>query len=217
MFDRDYLPQLVEAIEESVRLEDTHGKRKEKYGQKLTIDAIILKSIKTLHGFYPETKQDEKRKEMKNFKLTYKNKSCELYPQARQTCVKNSLEKARRPDKLLTTNAVRQVKEYITVEMNHVVSEYTLKHYAWLRSLVVARLTLYNARRREAAARLLMREWEMAQTGAWLPPDQIERVNDPAEKFFLGQYKLVIWDQRRQYVPLCNKRKRFTLFWLACS
>jgi len=37
----------------------------EKHGQKLFIDAVILRSVKTLNGRYSESMQDEKRKELK--------------------------------------------------------------------------------------------------------------------------------------------------------
>ncbi|XP_053400040.1 uncharacterized protein LOC123557703 isoform X2 [Mercenaria mercenaria] len=112
MFNEDYLPELVGAIQEIIKVEDVTKKRKEKHGQK-QIHSIILKSIKTLHDMYTETKLDEKSKEMEKFKLAYTNKICEVYPQTKQYCTENSLEKAGHPDKLSAENAVEQVEEYI--------------------------------------------------------------------------------------------------------
>ena len=56
--------------------------------------------------------------------------------------------------------------------------------------MVVARLTLYNARRGEEAARMLVSEWVDAVKGIWIPEKDIEKVNGPAEKYLVGQFKL---------------------------
>ncbi|KAJ8307819.1 hypothetical protein KUTeg_014602 [Tegillarca granosa] len=58
-----------------------------------------------------------------------------------------------------------------------------------LRSLVVARLTLYNARRVEEGSRLL-EDWHYAENGTWTPLDSIEETEDEGERYLLGQFKL---------------------------
>lgn len=62
MFSRDHLLELIEAINEMVKTDDSS--RREKHGQKLFIDAIILKSIKTLKGHYSQLKEDDKVTEL---------------------------------------------------------------------------------------------------------------------------------------------------------
>lgn len=203
MFSRDHLPELVEAVQQLVKIENVSSDRKEKHGQKLFLDAVILRSVKTLKGHYAETKQDDKGKELKYFKTAYKHKSNEMFPSARQMCVKNSLEKSRRPANLPDEMALKQLKEFIASEVQNVVENYCVKKYTWLRNLVVARLTLYNSRRGEEASRMLKNEWEDAMKGVWLPEDQIEKVDDPAEKYLLGKYKLAyLKGKGKKYVPV---------------
>ncbi|XP_062599435.1 uncharacterized protein LOC134260926 [Saccostrea cucullata] len=180
----------------------TTNDQKEKHGQKLFLDAIILRSLKSLDGHYALTKQDEKKKELKYFKAAYKNMSSELFPSARQTCVKNSLEKLRKPENLPNETKLTLLKEYISTEVQNVVGNFSMKNFAWLRSLVVARLTLFNERRGEEASRML-KEWDDAEKGTWLPDDAIEKISDPAEKYLLGKFKLAyLKGKGKKFVPV---------------
>lgn len=89
------------------------------------------------------------------------------------------------------------------MEIEESVDSFTAEKCAWLRSLVVARLTLYNARRGEEPARMLMKEWKDAEAGTWLPEESIESIQDDAEKYLIGQYKLVyIGGKGRKFVPV---------------
>ena len=54
--------------------------------------------------------------------------------------------------------------------------------YTWLRSSVIRGPTLYNARRGKEGSRILLAEWEDAVRDIWVPPDQIEKVHDDAER-----------------------------------
>ncbi|KAH3776033.1 hypothetical protein DPMN_177444 [Dreissena polymorpha] len=58
-----------------VQLSFDEDTQKEKHRQKLFLDAVILRALKNLLGFYSETMQDEKRTEMKHFITAYKHKS----------------------------------------------------------------------------------------------------------------------------------------------
>ena len=199
MFSRLHLAQLEEAI---TLLATDEKSKTEKHGQKLFVDAVILRSLKTLMGYYSETMQDEKRKELKCFMTAYKHMSTQLYPAARQKCIQNSLEKARKPSSLPSQQSVKLVKNYIEGSINSILADYDIKKYATLRSLVVARLTLYNARRGEEAARMLLTEWDDAKKGVWLP-DDVEQVDDPAEKYLVGKFKIAyLHGKGRKYVPV---------------
>ena len=200
MFSRPHLLDLVQSIQLLTTDED---KKVEKHGQKLFIDAVILRSLKTLKGYYSETIQDKKQAELKHFKAAYKHKSSEIYPKSRQTCVTSSLEKARKPSSLPDETTLQELKCFMTPEIKYVQNNYNIKDYVWLRSLVVARLTLYNARRGEEAARMLQSEWEDASKGIWVPEEQVMKITDPAEQFLLGQYRLAyLKGKGRKYVPV---------------
>jgi hypothetical protein len=66
-----YLSDLIKVIQNTVSVD----KHTEKHGQQLMIDAVILRSLKTMKGFYGESMQDSLiTSEMHN-----KHKSCDIY------------------------------------------------------------------------------------------------------------------------------------------
>ena len=62
--------------------------------------------------------------------------------------------------------------------------------FNWMRSLIVCRLTLFNARRGGEPSRLTMKEWEDAESAAWVDPGMVLQVDDPLEKALLNTFKL---------------------------
>ena len=85
---------------------------------------------------------------------------------------------------------MRKFKHFLVHEINETVENFLLSQCTWLRSLVVARLALYNARRGEEGSRLLLEEWCDAMIFTWIPLETVECVKDDEEKFFRGQLKL---------------------------
>ena len=155
MFSMNYLPGLREAIQSMVYVDSSVNQQKEeKHGLKLMLDVIIRRS---LSGYYSETLQDNKYKELKMFKIAYRHRSNEMFSSARHKCNKNSMEESRRLENLPSELAMVKLNNCIDSELEETVKLFTTEKYAWLRSLVVARLTLYNARRGEEPARMLVR------------------------------------------------------------
>lgn len=140
MLSRAHLEDLCEAITTL-----TTGKECDKHGLAQNLDSVILRSIKSLRGHYSSTMQDDKKKEMKHFEDAYRHKSNELIPKARSTSVKNSFEKSRRPSNLPSEMELRKLKCYIEHEIDKITSEFDINQYAYLRTLVVARVTFFNA------------------------------------------------------------------------
>ena len=60
MFCKEHTLDLVEALQHM-----TTSNNQENHGQKLFLEAIILRSVKTLEGYFAQTMQDEKKKELK--------------------------------------------------------------------------------------------------------------------------------------------------------
>lgn len=199
MFTREHLQDLADAIQKMV----TRTDKTEKYGLKLLLDAIILRAIKTLMGYFSETIQDEKKKKLKVYLEAYKYKSSELFPKARQACVKQSIKKSRRPANLPCEKNLQKLQYYIHNNIEKIVQNFDLKDYKHLRTLVVSRLTLFNARRGEEAPRMLLSEWDAAEKNVWLPDEQIQTIKDEAEKFLVGQFKLCyILGKGKKFVPV---------------
>lgn len=147
--------------------------------------------------------EDEKHKELKKFKEAYTDRTPEFLAKARYNTDKNSLKKARMPKNIPEKHHLGKLKMFIQGEIAHLVKNFTIRDYSWLRSLVVARLTLYNARRGEEGCRILVQEWNDALNDVWVPQESVESIEDPAEKFLVGQYKLAYMAGKgKKYVPI---------------
>jgi hypothetical protein len=198
MLSRKHLEDLCSAIT-TLTTED----KSEKHGSRQNFDAVILRSVKTLTGYFSSIQEDAKKKEMKHFLEAYKHKSKELIPKARQTSIKNSFEKARRPTNLPPEMELRKLKDFIENEIDRITTDFDVANYAYLRTLVVARLTLFNARRGEEASRLLLKEWYDALNDTWLPESEIDKVDDLGVKYLLGKFKLAyLQGKGKRFVPV---------------
>ena len=73
-----------------------------------------------------------------------------------------------------------------------------------MRNLIVARLTLFNARRGGEPARMLLSDWVDAESGAWIDPQLVQQVSDPLEASLLAQFKLAYQSGKgsRRLVPI---------------
>ena len=112
MFSRDHLPTLLEAIEKMVASE----MGQEKQGLKLQLNAIILRSIKSLKGHLNSTRQDDKSDELERFKTAYSFRSPEVFSCARYKFTQNSMNKARRPENLPVMKEMKKLKAFTTLE-----------------------------------------------------------------------------------------------------
>ncbi|KAJ8316513.1 hypothetical protein KUTeg_005920 [Tegillarca granosa] len=112
-------------------------KKDEKHGLKRLVDAIFLKSVKMLLGYYTETMQDDKYQELKKFRVAYKYRSNEMYAGAGYQCTHNSLAKAIRPSNLPSEMEFMKLKCFIRSEIADTVENFIKNSYSWLRTLIV--------------------------------------------------------------------------------
>lgn len=50
---------------------------------------------------------------------------------------------------------------------------------------------------------MLLNQWDDAVRGVWLPEDQVENIQDKAEKYLIGQFKLAyLTGKGRKFVPV---------------
>ena len=92
MYKREHLSVLKEAIKKMA--ESDHG---EKHGLKINLNSVFQKSIQILCGYYAESFQDTKLRELKKFQETYNFCLPEIIAGSRYQTEKNSLKKARLP------------------------------------------------------------------------------------------------------------------------
>ena len=79
------------------------------------------------------------------------------------------MNKVRRPASLPEEVHLQKLKSFIATEIDRVTTgQVDVEEYVLLRSLVVCRLTLFNGRRGEEPARMLLREWDDAKNGEWI-------------------------------------------------
>ena len=76
MFTRQHLTTLRLAINNLA--EDNDDEKKQKYGLKLSLNAIIMRGIKSLKGYYTEKILDEKYDKLCKFELAYTFHSAEM-------------------------------------------------------------------------------------------------------------------------------------------
>jgi hypothetical protein len=183
MFKEKHLPDLLEALKELV----TKANKQEKTGNKKKLHAILLRSVKSLESYYCQTEQSAKVKEVKDFRSAFRGLS----------------EESQSGGNFPSVHEVQQVKDYIAAEILSAIKDNSVKDFSWLRSLVVASLTLYNARRGKEAAGILVSEWEHAENGEQLPEGEVETVMDSAEQFLAGKFMLAhLKEKGTKYVPL---------------
>ena len=201
MFERKFIKVLVDSIESLCKRDGNN--QKEKYGLKMHINAIFQRSIKALKGIYSMNMQDKQYEELIKFQTAYNFMSPQLFAQARQECLSKSMDSARRPSHLPLENELTKLKEFISKEITKCMTDFNHTKYAWLRSLIICRVTLFNGRRGEEGSRILETEWQDAIDSVWLPKENIEVIEDEAEKFLAGQFKLAyLHGKGKKYVPL---------------
>ena len=166
MFSRQHLHILREAI---------NNMGQSKYCLKLNLNAIIMRTVKSLKGIYAENSQDDKYAELDRFVEAYRFRAPEIFAQARYQATTQTLDKARRPASLPEESDVIKLMNFVKSELTRLTSlpTVTAEEYRLLRALTVCRLTLFNGRRGEEPARMLLSEWPDAQSGEWLRKHEV--------------------------------------------
>ena len=121
-----------------------------------------------MKGMYSEAMEDEKATELDRFHEAYKFGSPALFASARARAIHQSMNKVRRPASLPDDATFAAEIARITTGRQVKVEEYVL-----LRSLVVSRLTMFNGRRGEDPARMLITEWDDAKNGEWISRHEV--------------------------------------------
>ena len=172
----------------------------QKYGLKLNVHAVIQRTIKVLKGIYVEEKKDDSAKEVELFQTAYAFRAHEIYADARHKTIANSLEKSRRPEALPNNSDLEKLNIYITDLLKS--CKDVEGNFCIIRSALVCRLTLFNARRGEEGSRLLLKQFEDSLAGVWIP-SEVENIRDEAEHYLLGKYKLAyLTGKGRKFVPI---------------
>lgn len=84
---------------------------------------------------------------------------------------------------------MQYINEEISKAVTILTNNYVEAIYLELRTLVISRLTLYNAWHGDEATWLTLTDYEDARNGVWLPRDHLTDISEEG-KFLIGFYKL---------------------------
>ena len=190
LFDYQRFDDLEEALKRMAAKEgDDH-----KPGLKLSLGYLLQKAASILKVQRIINGVIDKAEEVDHFLCVLKLNWDSIFYCSQVAIEKGRQLNLRKPKNLPLEEDVAKLKLYTVQSMNKMTADpFSLldsHDFKELSSLIVSRLTLFNARRGGEPARLTLKEWEDAENGSWIDPQLIETVNDPLEKQLLGSFKL---------------------------
>ena len=175
---------------------------KTKHGLLKNIKSVIRRSAKHLEAIYDEQNNDEKVADVQGFRRQFLFRDPEVFAEAEHLALERVFQR-RRPSELPDNDNIAKLHKFIKEHMVSLCDNFSLRDYAFLRNITVCRLTLYNARRGEEAARMMITEYEDAIKKVWCSDMEIEAVEDEAEQYLAGQFLLAyLHGKGKKFVPV---------------
>ncbi len=187
LFDRSNYDFLESAV---IRMATSENSSQQKDSVKVHLGYLIKNVCHVLKGTYLTKKEDDKATEISNFEAVMKLKWSNVFGVAEYNLNFRRQNELRKPGNLPTEEDMDKIKVYT----NHRLDELSqhpieVKRYPEVRSIVISRLTIFNARRGGEPARLTLKQWEDAKTGSWLDQSAIGRLDDN-DKNILQNFKI---------------------------
>jgi hypothetical protein len=179
---------------------------KSKASLKIGTSYLLKSAGDTLRAVYLIREEDDKAEEVRKFLDILANKWKSMTNKAVHQVQMRSQELSRRPVQLPLDEDIKCLKDYTLLAMDHLLSDidkiWSTGDFNQLRTLLVCRLTMFNARRGGEAARLLLKDWFDAESDAWIDPKAAKNLS-PADQLLLGDYKLTYMPGKgRKLVPV---------------
>ena len=166
----------------------------EKPSLKVALGFHLKSAAKTMKGMYLMDTDDDKATEMDKFLTLLDLHWGAIFTKAQFKINDRRQQHLRRPQELPVESDMLKINSFIKNELEKLMDDPYLiwgqYDYNRLRAICVCRLTLFNARRRGEPARLLRKEWNDGENGAWVDPQQVENIEDEIEKCLVGSYML---------------------------
>ncbi|XP_035827140.1 uncharacterized protein LOC101860428 isoform X2 [Aplysia californica] len=178
----------------------------DKAGLKVRIGFVLKRAVKVMRGFFVMKGDTEKEADMSRF-LSVLELNWDFIFFTSQVECEQRRGGLRKPSAMPDEEDISKFRTFILDAMKNHLEQYELwdKHtFVKMRNLVVARLTMFNARRGGEPARLTLNEWKEALTGAWIDPNLVEKIDDPMEKHLIENLKLAYQSGKgsRKMVPV---------------
>ncbi len=178
----------------------------EKVGLKVRIGFVLKRAVKVMRGYFVMKEDSIKEVDMTRF-LDVLNLNWDFIFFTAQIECELRRDGLRKPLAMPDEDDISLLKNFITEELNKLTEKFELwdrHHFVKVRNLVVARLTMFNARRGGEPARLTLNEWKEAMEGSWIDPNMVEKIDDPIEKYLIKNLKLAYQSGKgsRKMVPV---------------
>lgn len=169
-----------------------------------TVSALKL-AAKVMRSAYLMKDKLEEATTVENFEHVLKVESRALTSKARYNLECAGQERLRQPKALPEEGAVKAIKKYVSAEIKKYSKVSAVKDvhtYNHLRTVLVTRLTLFNARRGNEPARMTTKDWDLAWGDAWVDKRRTEKLDD-LEKALVDTFKLAYMrGKKRKLVPV---------------
>ncbi len=176
--------------------------QKIKYGAKLNIRNVIMRTTKHLKAIYDELGNRDKVTDIEAFIRQFNFHEPELFGEASYRACERTFER-RRPEAMPDDAKVTELHSFIKERIKLLVQNFKINDYVELRNFTISRLTLYNARRGEEGTQMCLNEWEDAKKGVWIEDEAKQPLNDPGEMFLTSQFLLAyIRGKGKKFVPV---------------
>jgi hypothetical protein len=171
------------------------GENKLKASLAVGLSYLFRSATETLRAVYLIREEDEKAEEMSKFLDILKHQWAPITNKAIGEIRTRGEELLRRPIHLPLDEDVKAIKVYtlttITGLLDNPPATWTTHDFNQLRTLLVCRLTLFNARRGGEPAKLRLTNWVDAEKGSWVDPRAIASLEE-GDRLLTGAY-LITW------------------------
>jgi hypothetical protein len=201
LFKRKKFPIVTKALKIC-----TQGEHKIKASLTVGLSYLMRSSAETLRAVYLIREEDDKADEMTKYLDILKHEWAPLTNKAVADIKIRGEELLRRPIQLPLDEDIKSIKVYTFSTINALLEDpdklWTTHDFNQLRTLLVCRLTLFNARRGGEPARLRLTSWFDAEKGSWVDPKAVERLSE-GDRLLTGAY-LITWivGKGKQLVPI---------------
>ena len=157
-----------------------------KAGLKLSIGYLIKRCAKVMKGHYIIEGKFDEAQEIDRFNSVFELNWDFLFSKSKNQVDARRQDVLRRPKMLPVEEDVTLVRDYTVANIEKMTEDQYLQwdqsEFNRLRSLLVCRLTLFNARRGGEPCQMTLNDWHNAEKGAWIDNQMASAITDPVEK-----------------------------------
>ena len=182
MFSCRHFASLEESIEELTETEEDQ-RHSIRTGLKLGLRYLIPHAANITQGFMLMDRQTDRSAEVDGFLKLFNLRRDYIFSDAEYQACNSRL---RRPEQLPKSDDMKLFKSFVSAQLVKFTGDpYHLwgsNDFVMLRDILVAKLTLFNARRGGEPCRLLLDEWRDAEKGVWVDNSAASAILDPVER-----------------------------------